>query len=289
MFDFSIQTLSGKTLDLMRDERFSLYKIEGLAPPNASLNFSTIVNVDGQTYNTGRLNSRNIVIYLRINPDIETNRNALYQYFTVKQNIRLFYKNNFHDVYIDGVIETFECDFFVYNEIVQISIICPDPYFRSRNSTEVAFSKVTSAFEFPFETPPEIEFGQIQMQNSISVDGGNVATGLTIEFIATGDLILHPKFINLTTNQFIYLTGEDSVMNTGDVIRINTNRHNKSITKIYTDESGNIVEKNILFTRSTDSSWIQLVPGTNELTYTADEYPENLVVKISFDTLTQGV
>ena len=290
MFSFVVQNESGNRINLSNDARYALYKIDGLNPPSSSLNFTTIVNLDGQKYNnSGRLNSRNIVIYVKIYPDAEKNRNALYEYFTVGKKIRMFYKNGVHDVYIDGYIETFECDFFSYNETVQISVICADPYFRDSKKTDVSFSRVVSMFEFPFETPPEIEFGTIERRNSVTVDAGNIETGIEIEFIATGDLVLHPKFINLTNGQYIYLTGEDAVMNTGDVIKINTNRHNKSITKIYTDDSGNIVEKNILFARTTDSVWVQLNSGLNELTYTSDEYPENLIVNVSFDKLIQGV
>lgn len=281
------------TIDFSKDSNFSIYKIDGLCPPSAALNFSTIANVDGKVYNSGRINERNIVLYIKINQDlninrtVEINRNILYGHFPVGQKVRIFYRNEMHDVYIDGYVESFECDFFVNNEIAQISIICNDPYFRSLEKQSVSMSIVNNMFEFPFSIPVDnpIVISDRNYYVTGKINPGLVATGIIVEFEAIGDGVLHPWLTNSTTHQTMKLSGRESVLNAGEKIIVNTNKHNLSITKILVDGTS----KNILNTMDTGFQWVQLAPGDNYITFGTDAYPENMVVNVSFEKLLLGV
>lgn len=275
------------TIDFSTDKNFCIYKIDGLCPPSAALNFSTIANVDGKIYNSGRINERNIVLYIKIYPDVETNRNLLYSHFPIGQKIRIFYRNDLHDVYIDGYVESFECDFFVNNEIAQISIICSDPYFRGLEKQSISLSIVNNLFEFPFSIPIDnpIVISDRNYYVTGKINPGLVSTGVIVEFEAIGDGVLHPWLTNSTTNQTIKLSGRESVLNTGEKIIVNTNKHNLSITKFYVDGTS----KNILNTMDAGFQWVQLAPGDNYITCGADEYPESLLVNVSFEKLLLGV
>lgn len=275
------------TIDFKNNENFCIYKISGLCPPSAALNFSTIANTDGKAYNSGRINERNIVLYIKIYPDVETNRNILYQHFPIGKKIRIFYRNDLHNVYIDGYVETFECDFFTNNEIAQISIICNDPYFKTVNRESVTLSVVQSLFEFPFSVPVDdpIVISDINFFAAKNLNPGLISTGIIAEFESTGDIVRNPWITNTTTNQTIKLIGSDSEISVGEKIIVNTNRHNLSVTKVFADGS----TKNILNAIDAGFRWIQLVPGNNSFRSGADQNAENLVVTVSCEKLLLGV
>lgn len=140
-----------KTIDFTNNANFCIYKIDGLAPPGATLNFSTIANVDGEVYNSGRINKRNIVLYIKMFPDVEQNRNALYEHFPLGKVVRIYFRNGLHDVYIDGYVETFECDLFSNNEAAQVSIICNDPILEVQRKKRwfCQYQKPVLNFHFP--------------------------------------------------------------------------------------------------------------------------------------------
>ena len=69
-----------------------------------------MANFDGGKYNSGQLEMRNLVLTVKIYPEIETNRINLYKYFPSKKIVRIYYQNETRDVYIDGMVETVEID-----------------------------------------------------------------------------------------------------------------------------------------------------------------------------------
>lgn len=276
-----------KTIDFENNKNFCIYKIDGLCPPSASLNFSTIANVDGKVYNSGRINERNIVLYIKIYPNVAVNRNLLYQHFPIGGKIRIFFKNDLNNVYIDGYVESFECDFFTSNEIAQISIICNDPYFRSVNKESISVSVVQSYFEFPFSIPVNepVVISDRDFYISKTLNPGLLPTGIIAEFEAIDDGVITPWITNETTSQTIKLVGEDGRLNTGEKIIVNTNRHNLSIIKIFSDGS----TKNILNAMDKNFQWIKLIPGDNVLKCGADLNVQNLITTISIEKLLLGV
>ena len=70
----------------------------------------------------------------------------------------------------------------------------------------------------------------------------------------------------------------------GDVLRINTNRGQKSITL-----TRNGITTNVINDLVPGSTWLQLAPGENTLLYSADMTAENLIVNIEYSTLYEGV
>lgn len=282
MYEVSVENHLGERLDLSISPSYDVLKIDGLSPPPATLNFSTMANFDGGKFNSGQLETRNIVFTIKIYPNVEENRIGLYKYFPSKKTIRIHYKNDRRDVYIDGIVETVEIDPFSINEIAQISIICPDPYWKESTESRLNFSNVISLFEFPFSIPAEgIEFSRIQKLTTVFFNNGEVETGITIEFQATTDQILNPKFINRTTQEYFGLNVD---MTEGDLIRINTRRGEKSVILIHDG-----TETNIIGNRQTGSKWIQLVGGPNELSYECDSGAQNLIVRVYTHILYGGI
>jgi phage-related protein len=111
--------------------------IKGIDPVKAAVNTSLFGSVDGASFTGSSVATRNIVLTLHPNPDwddwkFENLRHMLYLYFMPKKPTRLvFYRDNRPPVEISGIVESCEVNQFSKDQEIVVSIICPDPYFRS--------------------------------------------------------------------------------------------------------------------------------------------------------------
>ena len=150
MFECSIENEYGEILSLTGNKNYTVYQIDGLEPPQATINTSPVASFDGSRFNSSRTNERNVVVYLAIEGDCEANRINLYRYAKTKRFIKFHYKNDSRSVYIDGYVENMPIAFFDKKQLVQISILCPSPYFKSSDDTITNFSTIEPLFAFPF-------------------------------------------------------------------------------------------------------------------------------------------
>lgn len=284
MFVVIAENESGERLQLSQNINYDVVKIDGLNPPSATLNTTAVAGYDGEQYNSGRVNTRNIVLTIVINPDIETNRLNLYKIFRTKQYIKLYFKNNSRNVFIDGRIETIECDYFAIRQTMQISMICFQPYFCEVDSYAILKHK-TPMLEFPVEFLPEgIEFSTINDDPKIKVvNSGEVETGMFIILRAIGGDVHKPTIYNSRTSEKIELNVD--TLSEGAEIRINTNKGERSIWLITELGYG----ENIINTLSRDSTWLQLNIGENVFEYTTYSGDENLEINIIYNNKYQGV
>jgi predicted phage tail component-like protein len=282
VFELSVKNEYGDVLALTGNPDYDVLSVSGLNPAPAEINTTPVSGIDGTRYNSARIGQRNIVICLNINGDIEDRRIELYRYFRVKHTARVYYKNEHADVYIDGYIETFENDFFTILQQPQISIICPDPYFKSMSDTEIDFENVTALFTFPFAIAAEgIPFSSLNEISSRYFNAGNVETGGIITFTALADGVKNPIFYNNTNSTFF---GVDITMQSGDVIEINTQRGEKSVKLT---RSG--VTTSIVGDRTSGSTWIVFEPGENEISFGADVSASSLRCTLSCVQRFEGV
>ena len=100
MFTLKIENIKNNILELTQNEnKYQVLSVKGLNPPNAQINRSTVAGLDGSKFNSSKLEERNIVITLKLNGEIETNRIDLYKFFNTKQWCKIYYKNESRDVY----------------------------------------------------------------------------------------------------------------------------------------------------------------------------------------------
>lgn len=282
MYTLIVENEKGEQLELTHNDAYDVIKIEGLNPPPAAINNTEISGVDGAKFNNSKVRVRNLVIYLNIKSPIEKNRQALYNYFHIKRKVKIYFKNQNRDVYIEGYVETFENDLFENLQQPQISIICPEPFWKAVDNLLVEFSNEISLFEFPFAIEEEgIELSRVNLETFKVINNGNVETGAIIELFATTNQILNPTIYNRTTQTYFKVNFN---MHEGDIIRINTNQGQKSVTLT----RGNYTS-NIIGSRESGSSWIQLIPGLNEIAYDADVGVENLMVNLTLIRKYEGV
>ena len=265
MFTAKLENSRGNVITLTGDEsNYQVISIKGLNPPSAHLNTSTVSGMDGAMYNSGRLNTRNIVITAKINGDVEENRQNLYTYCPTKEKVRFFFSNNNRDVYIDGYVDSVECDLFTNDERMQISIICPQPYFMDTEDTQVDGSSVTALFTFPFtiELGTPIPFSELVIDNSIDLYNESAnEIGVLIDIDVESD-ISSILIRNTGTGETFTLAYN---FDAGDHITINTIKGQKSITLLR-----NGVYSNLFSAMQIGSVFFQLAAGDNFFSYVVD-------------------
>lgn len=286
MFTCSIENAFGERAQLTnRESDYQILNIGGLNPPTVQINRSIIGGGDGSKYNSSRLNERNIVITLKLNGDVEDNRLKLYSLFSLKKECKFYYKNERRDVTIAGFVESIECDYFVKSEIMQISIVCPFPYFKDVDIIIDDISKILRRFTFPFsiEYNEPIPFSEIEIDRIVDVfNYGESECGIIIDVTFIG-----------TVNQLRILntsTGETFTINhpfiTDDHVVINTNKGEKSITLKRNGSTTNLFAK-----VARGSTFFNLRKGDNQFSYLADNgsHDANVMIVYKHYTLYGGV
>lgn len=278
MFTAKIENSSGQSLTLSQNEQdYQIISITGLNPPKANINMTAIAGMDGSKFNSSKINTRNIVITLKLNGDVEANRLALYQMFRVKEPCTFYYQTESRNVFINGYVETVEVNLFSRSELMQISIICPYPYFKSMATIVADISDRAAAFVFPFS----INIGEpipfsvyVENRETGVVNDSESETGVTVQ-IDVLDSVNKIQIKNTNTQEAITLQYS---FQEGDKITINTQKGSKSVQLTREGEISNIFSA-----LQQGSVFFQLHPGVNPFTYLVDNGTNDDDVFITFN------
>lgn len=282
MYELKVKNDKGEVLNLSTSPMYQVYKVTGLQPPAVSINSSVNATTDGSTVNSLRAGTRNIVLYMTLEGDVEKSRIELYRYFPLKKRITVYFKNGSRDVLIEGYVEVIECDLFTNKQIAQVSLLCPQPYFKAVNDLVSYFSDISALFSFPFSVGAEgMEVSSItrNVRKSI-INTGDVESGIIIDLYAVGEVV-NPVIYDVFERTHIKLL---FTMIAGDRIVINSNTGSKSITLI---RGG--VNTNIMGSMYPDSTWLTLGAGDNVFTYQCDSGADNLQLTFTASVLYGGV
>lgn len=286
MYIAKIENSGGEVLTLTQDEsRWTVYEIAGLNPPGAQINLTNLAGLDGARFNSSKLATRNIVVSLKINGDIETNRQELYRFFRTKESCIFYFANANRNVKILGYVETVECNMFSNMVIMQISIICPYPYFQAVEESETDISNQIRLFAFPFsinEGEP-VPFSEYTNNRIAVVENGSEAeTGAVFEVEFTDNV---NKLMIYSTERNEHITINYN-FHDGDRAIISTVKGQKSATLIR-----NGISRNIFSAVERGSVFLQLLPGENRFSYVADDGASNNDVHITviFSEIFRGV
>ena len=268
-------------INLTNNKKYVITSIEGLNPPTAIINKTKNASEDGSVLNSTSLDDRQIIITFYINAPAEKNRLELYPYFRSGKPVKLYYKNESLDVSIEGIVQNFTVNYFDQKQMGQITIDCVNPYFKGLNEDIEVFSNVESLIEFPLSIDnPPIAFSEISNNNIHLINKGEVETGFEFTIHATG-ACSNPVVYNLTTGKYF---GINFNMFDGYDLIVNTKQKEKevilSIGGVKESAVGKIIE---------GSSWLELIPGTNELAITFEGQPEAIYTTFKVDRLYMGV
>lgn len=271
----------------------------GLGPAEGTINTVNFATSDGALFNSSRIKSRDIELNLKfLGSDIEAVRYKLLRYFRVKHPITLDFITDYRHTYITGHVEKNEIDIFSNSEGADLTIVCPNPFFRLRDPAKgrnsVRFTTSTPSFEFEFQDPnsdsPTLIFGEMTSTGETVVvyeGDADASTIVDIQFLgpASGVKLYNTTTqtrINVDTNEISRLLG--STIRAGDRLSISSGVGDKYV-KAYRD--GKVY--NALSALDKDSDWIFLTPGDNLITVRADTGIDNVSAIISFENLYESI
>lgn len=282
MYELICKNEAGEKFNLSNTDLYTVFKIDGLDPVKASINTSSNATTDGSTINSTRIPERNIVIYLKVEGS-GANRIKLYSIFPTEEDVTLYLKTPERDVYIVGKVEDVSCDPHNNPMIAQISILCPNPYFKDVNKVITYFTEINPLFESPFSIPSTgMEFSTFttNIRKSI-INYGEQVTSIEIELFAIGEVV-NPIIYDVFKKTHIELK---ITLQSNDKIIINTSTgDDKEITLVR-----NGVKTDILGCFRGGSTWLMLYKGDNVFTYNCDSGSSNLQVKFENDILYRGM
>lgn len=247
-----VRNAQGGLLTLTLDDPSTGFLIEdigGLGPVKANLVSSGFAGVDGEEYQSGRREARDIVFKINLEPDYVTQsvfslRQTLYDFFMPKEEVFLTFNltsGGASEVTINGRTETFDPDIFTAEPSVTISVRCFKPNFLDPTLVTVNDNTVSTTV------------------NTALVYPGSVETGF--EFTLN---------VNRTLTEFsIYSTPPDGRLRTLDfaaalqdldVLKISTVSGSKGV---WLTRAG--IETSLLYAISPQSDWVTLFKGTNSL------------------------
>lgn len=284
MFKLTLENAYGDSITFNNGGAFTIVDIQGLNPPEATINTSEIALMDGAKYNSAKVNMRQINIAFAIEYQASLNRINVYKVLKSKQAVRLYYVGDYRDVFIDGYIQSIDISYFEMKQIVTCSILCPAPYFNEAQSIINEMQNIINSFHFPFASTesPQIVFGYFNSDIELYVENnGDVECGLIIELYARSS-ITNPKIFDYVTGEFF---GLDITMQTADLITIDTRQGNKSVTLL---RSG--TESNIFNYIMKNSTWLQLAANGSTFVYEVGSgEAANLLVTFNHYNLFEGV
>lgn len=233
-----LQTLSLPIVGSSPKDSLLIRKVTGLNPPDLDLHIGDYAS-DGGVYQGRRVGARNVVMTIDLNPNpalgetVSGLRTFLYKVFVDPlvhgDNVQLvFLTDTGKTITTHGYTEKLESELFDIETLVQISMICPNPYLRDLAPTQLV-NPTGTWVSLPF------------------VYDGDAESGFSLEIeVSTATSIL-----NVSVGSRVISFGHDFLP--GDVVQIDTNRGSRSAT--YT-RSG--VTKSLLAKLAYTSQWIQL-------------------------------
>ena len=105
------------------DTGMLIYNITGIGASNASINIAEMSTTDGALFSSARVESRNIVLYIRcVGNDVETARQKTYKYFSIKRKVTHEFETDNRTAVTDGNVEKNDQQVFLKQVYTPIAI-----------------------------------------------------------------------------------------------------------------------------------------------------------------------
>jgi hypothetical protein len=143
---------------------------------------------------------------------------------------------------------------------MQISIICPRPFFEDLNALYAELSGIMKNFEFPFSISTPIPFSEIVDLPLVTITNvGQVETGCIMSISFT-DTVTGLRIVNSTTQEYF---GINYTFQANDILTINTVSGQLGVSVVR-----NGVTTDLLNMVTDGSTWFKLPVGDNNFTFT---------------------
>lgn len=264
---FIFENERGQQIEFSIRSSFFLQNIDGISGLKNIIYQNKGMGQDGSTYMGSTLGNRNIVIQGAITENKEQNRIKLLSIINPKLKAKLIYADGNIKKYVECVVETAPTITKDYNPKYQISLLCPNPYWRDTAESKKQIVLWKGDFHFPLIIPQDkgIIIGHREPSLIVNIENnGQVKTGMVIEFYARGTL-KNPSLFNVNTREFIKVNKE---MVAGEKIIVNTNYGKKKITQDINGVKTDIL--NYLDIVGGGDTFLQLDVGDNLFRYNAE-------------------
>jgi len=267
-------------------DTYRLKLIEGLGLEGITLYTDKAPYQDGEFLIGHTFKARKIsldVIIVGNNEEQEERRRRLVRLFNPKAGmgtLTIKAKNNTY--IIDGVVEELRFSGALgsgtspSHQLAQISVVAPNPFFRSEALYTLILAGVFGGWDFPFKFPLSFgaigKFRKIQNESDIPAPIFLVAYGPLENFYIK----------NNTTNHKIQL---DIAIASGERVEIDTSWGKKSVALV----RANGTRVNAFPYLTADSVLFSLIPGENELEYGAEVEGEGSLFVVSYQNWYAGV
>ena len=259
MLKVTATNLYGQSLQVTQNSSFRTL-VAGLNPPTGSVFTMELATKDGSLFNAGKVNERFITLTVYPQGDVEAARHELYKVFKVSKAVSLAIESGSRKCTILGYVEDFPAEFDTPAQSLQISIKCPDPFFRALSDVSASVPTAGTA---------------VTVANT-----GDVETGAEFAVTATG-AVEAVTIINATTGESF--TANVSMVS-GDVLKLTTVRGHLGLTLTHDGTTTNIL--NLM---ESGSDWITLWPGNNSIAFAATSGGANASMAVTFTPLYGGL
>ncbi len=282
MFELYLENENANIVNINDNINYVVISAEGLNPPSASIFTAKSPNRKGVKYNGSTLNERIIVITIKLLGDIEANRNALYAWVDTEQYCKVRYRNGTKNVYCEAHVQDCPIELFTDNEVVSLSVLCEDPYWKDLQEIKTEISAMIKQFTFPFAIDEiGVPLSTIRDTNTTNVYYTGAETGVEITIKCIGDVE------NLTIYNARNVAEKFEILTTllaGWTVVIDTEHSPKTIKAFKEDGT---VENLLKYVKN--PAWFTLKKGNNVFSYTTTNGNDNADISISFTSKYSGV
>lgn len=249
--------------------------------PKVTIYTSKSINQDGETYVSSTANMRNIIIDFDITSEFMYSKQRLYQVFRMKEKHTLVFRHGDIERKINCYVESLEVnETDIDKKRVQVSLLCPNPYWSTLNTIITEIALWLGLFEFELEFSEDgIDFGTRTPSLVVNVlNEGHVECGMIIYFKALATVV-NPKLYDIYQQKWVEI---DYTMIAGDIIKVDTDEMDVKLIRggVTTDITNYLTY---------ESDYLKLAQGDNLLRYSSEENQDNLEIKIYFNPLFSGV
>lgn len=242
-------------------EPYQIAQMQGFSPADAIINLTQMAQNDGALYNSSKVGVNTLNVALSIEHDAEHYRLEAYKVFRPKNEIRVEYKTQALDVWVEGYVSRASLQHMDMKQALVVEIICPFPYWRSASQVKTEMNAVVKSFHFPFAITEDdpVPLGYMEaLTNTVVVNNGSAATGFIMQMLASGN-VTNPKVFNYHTGDFF---GINYSLQLGDLVTVDSTAGAKKVTLT---RGG--VESNIFNYIMKDAVFLTLDVGDNVFTY----------------------
>jgi hypothetical protein len=287
----SLKFINSKGQELVIDytRPYMLQNLVGISEAPINILATRGYKQDGQTSAGQFFNARDVtfslIVFGNSNEEVFNNRRKLIAFLNPKQDLTCIYENDFMGVKFSCRVDSsprFQASqntgTFLY-QTCNISLVADDPYLYDIQESLEELAVVTPALSFPLELEPDIIFSDIVDKEIVIDNTGDVNSPVRIRFLGA---TTNPSITNKTTGEFIKV---NKVIGEKEILEITTGYGNKKVEII----SPNNTRTNAFNCIDLSSSFWQLLPGENTITYDADSGADSATVLIYFSNRYVGV